>query len=142
MNKKSLLLSVILGIASWIWAFLIVGAAFFDYSTNQPIPNPNIQLYISLLIVNALVSLFVLLLYLWKYESKHPIIADSWAIDAIVLGSIVCGLNFLLDALFFGVFQNRNLISYFWLETTTGYFYPLMILETYILAYLLYGRKK
>jgi hypothetical protein len=139
-NKKSLLLAIILGFLAWFWAFIIVGFAFFDYSTNQPIANPNIVVYVTMLLINAIVSITIFALYIWKYEQKNPIIANKWAINAIVLGAIICGLNFLLDALFFGM-MGRNLLSYFWLETTTGYFYPAIIFETYILAFLIYGRK-
>jgi len=140
-NKKSLILGIILGFLSWLWAFIIVGSAFYDYAANKPIENPNMGVYVALLIVNTIVSIVVASIYLWKYEQNNPIIPDKWAIDAIVLGVIICAMNFLLDILFFGVFAQKNLISYFFLETTTGYFYPLIILVTLLLAYLIYGRK-
>lgn len=140
-NIKSIILALILGFFSWLWAFIIVGSAFFDYTTNQPIATPDMGLYFSLLIVNAIITIVVLVLYLWKYEKDHPILEDNWFIDALVLGALICGINFLLDAIFFGM-QGRNLLSYFFLETTTGYLYPLIILETIIIAYLLYGRNE
>ncbi len=139
---KSLIVSVILGIASWFWAFIIVGSAFFDYATNQPIQNPDMNVYITLLILNFVITLVILALYLWKFEKNHPIIENGWIFDAFILGLVLCGMNFLLDAIFFGVFQQRELLSYFFLETTTGYLYPAIILETLILAYLIYGRTK
>lgn len=140
-NIKSLILAIILGFASWLWAFVIVGSAFFDYTTNQPIQNPNMGFYAAMLILNLILTIVVVALYLWKFEQKHPIIPDKWAIDAIIFGIILCGMNFLLDAIFFGL-MGRNLISYFWIETTTGYFYPAIVLETLFLAYLIYGRKE
>jgi len=79
--------------------------------------------------------------YVWKYEQTNPIVAGNWAIDAIVLGAIICGMNFLYDALFFSM-MGRNLLAYFWLETTTGYFYPAIILTTYLIAYFIYGRNE
>jgi len=133
-------LAIILGLLAWFWAFMIVGSAFFDYTTNQPIANPNIGVYVTMIFINAIVSIVIFALYIWKYEQNNPIIANKWAIDAIILGVIICGMNFLLDALFFGI-MGRNLLSYFWIETTTGYFYPAIIIETYILAFLIYGRK-
>jgi hypothetical protein len=140
LNIKSLILAVVLGFASWFWAFMIVGSVFFDYTTNEPITNPAPGAYITMLIVNAIISLVVFILYIWKYEQKHPIIGDNWLLDALILGIIICGMNFLLDALFFGA-MGRNLILYFWVETTTGYFYPAIILEVVIIAYLIYGRQ-
>jgi hypothetical protein len=141
LNIKSLVLAIILGFANWLWAFIIVGSAFYDFVANKPIENPNIGFYIVLLIVNVIISTLIIALYIWKYEQNNPIIADKWAIDALVLGIIICGMNFLLDALFFGML-GRNLVAYFWLESTTGYMYPAIILITYILAYLIYGKKK
>lgn len=140
-NKKSLILAIILGIASWIWAFIIVGSAFFDYTTNQPITNPDMGYYVTMLIINAVITIIIAVLYIWKYEQNNPIILENWSLDAIILGVILCAINFLLDAMFFGM-MGRNLIAYFWLETTTGYLYPLMILETYIIAYFLYGKNQ
>lgn len=140
-NKKSIILAVILGFSSWLWAFIIVGSAFFDYSTNQPITNPNMGYYFTMLIVNAIITIVVAAIYIWKYDQNHPILANNWALDAVILGVIICAMNFLLDAIFFGS-MGRNLISYFWLETTTGYFYPAIILETFLIAYIIYGRKK
>ena len=140
-NKKSLLFAIILGILAWFWAFMIVGSAFFDYSTNEVIEDPDIGLYISMLIVNAIISIVIFALYIWKYEQENPIIANNWVLDAIVLGMIICGMNFLFDALFFGM-MGRNLIAFFWFETTTGYFYPAIILETYLIAYFIYGKNK
>lgn len=142
LNIKSVIFAILLGIASWFWAFIIVGSAFFDYTTNQPITNPNMGLYFSLLILNAIITLIVLILYLWKFEKNNPIITNGWILDGLLLGIIICAMNFLLDALFFGIFQQRQLLSYFFLETTTGYLYPAIILETVFLAYLIYGRKE
>lgn len=141
LNIKSLILVIILGFASWLWAFIIVGSAFFDYTTNQPINNPDMGIYMTMLIANAIITMLVLILFLWKYEQNHPILEGKWLIDAVILGAIICGMNFLLDAMFFGM-MGRDLIAYFWLETTTGYMYPLIILETVIFAYFIYGRKK
>ena len=140
-NIKSLVLAIILGFASWLWAFIIVGSAFYNFATNQQIENPNIGYYVAMLIINTIISIVVLILYLWKWEQKNPIIPDKWAIDAIILGAIICGMNFLMDILFFGIFTQRNLIAYFWLETSTGYAYPALIIITLLLAYLIYGRK-
>ena len=100
---KSLILAIILGFASWLWAFVIVGSAFFDYATNQPIQNPNMGFYAAMLILNLILTIVVIAIYLWKFEQKNPIIPDKWAIDAIVFGIILCGMNFLLDAIFFGI---------------------------------------
>ncbi len=141
-NIKSLVLAIVLGFASWLYAFIIVGSTFYDFSTGQQIQNPNFGYYIAMLIVTFIISIIVLGIYLWKYEQKNPIISDKWALDAVVLGAIICGMNFLLDAIFFGVMLQVDLIAYFWLQTTTGYLYPLIILETLILAYLIYGRKE
>jgi hypothetical protein len=141
LNKKSLLFGLILGFLSWLWAFIIVGSAFFDYTTNQPIENPDPGLYIILLIINFMLTIVILAIYLWKYEQNNPIIERIWYKDAILLGIILCTMNFLLDAVFFGI-QGRNLLTYFFIETTTGYMYPLIILETILLAYLIYGRKE
>ncbi len=141
-NIKSLILTFVLGFASWLWAFIIVGSAFVDPMTGQPIANPNFSYYMAMLIVNFILTIVVAALYMWKCEQNNPILAENWALDAIIFGVILCGMNFLLDALFFGVFMQKDLLSYFWLETTTGYFYPAIILETLILAYLIYGRKE
>ena len=127
LNFKSLIFGIIFGFLSWLWAFMLVGAAFYDWVANKPIENPNFGVYVALLIVTFLVSIIVIGIYLWKYEQKNPIILNRWAVDAVVLGIIICTMNFLLDAIFFGVF-GRNLIAYFFLETTTGYLYPLIIL--------------
>ena len=140
-NKKSLVFGIILGLASWLWAFIIVGSAFYDYAANKPNTNPNMGYYITVLIVNAIISYFIVILYLWKWEQNNPIIPDKWAIDAIVLGAIICGLNVLLDVLFFGVMMQMNLVVYFFLQSTAGYFYILIIPITLLLAYLIYGRK-
>jgi len=141
-NIKSLVLAIILGFASWLWAFIIVGSAFYNFATNQQIENPNIGYYVAMLIVNTIISIIIFILYLWKWEQNNPIIPDKWVIDAIILGAIICGMNFLMDILFFGIFAQRNLIAYFWLETSTGYAYPALIIITLILAYLIYGRKE
>ncbi|MFW9899336.1 MAG: hypothetical protein ACFFDO_08780 [Candidatus Thorarchaeota archaeon] len=141
-NVKSLVLAIILGFASWLWAFIIVGSTFYDFATNQPIENPNMGYYVAMLVVTAIISIVILILYLWKWEQKKPIIPDKWVIDAIILGVIICGMNFLMDILFFGIFAHRNLIAYFWIETTTGYAYPSLIIITFILAYVIYGKKE
>lgn len=120
---------------------MIVGSAYFDFATNKPIENPDPGVYVSLLIINLVVTLLILSFYLWKYEQKHPIIEDKWAKDAVILGLVICLINFLLDALFFGM-MGRNLLIYFFLESTTGYMYPAIILETLLLAYIIYGRKQ
>jgi len=139
---KSLVFGIIFGFLNWLWAFLIVGSAFYDWAANKPIENPNIGVYVTLLIINFIVSVIISALYLWKYEQKNPIIPDKWAIDAVVLGAIICAMNFLFDILFFGVFMQRNLVAYFWLESTAGYFYPFIIPIILILAYFIYGRKE
>ena len=140
-NKKSLVFAIILGLVSWFLAFIIVGSAFYDYAANKPITNPDMGIYITLLIVNAIISYIIVILYLWKWEQNNPIIPDKWAIDAIVLGAIICGLNVLMDVLFFGVMMQMNLFAYFFLQSTAGYFYILIIPITLLLAYLIYGRK-
>ncbi|MFX1392946.1 MAG: hypothetical protein ACFFAH_05150 [Promethearchaeota archaeon] len=140
-NVKSLILAIILGFANWLWAFIIVGSAYYDWVANKPVSNPNIGYYFAMLILTAIISIIVLILYLWKWEQKNPIIPDKWAIDAIILGVIICAMNFIMDIVFFGIFFQRNLIAYFWIETTTGYIYPAIIIITLILAYLIYGRK-
>ena len=139
-NKKSLIVAIGLGFAAWMWAFIIVGSAFFDYTTNQPITNPDMGVYATVLIINTILTIVILSFYILKYEQSNPIISDNWRNDAIILGVIICAINFLLDALFFGI-MGRNLIAYFWLESTTGYMYPLIIIETWIIAYLIYGKK-
>ena len=141
LNFKSLVFGIIFGFLSWLWAFILVGAAFYDWVANKPIENPNFGVYVTLLIVTFIISIVVIGIYLWKYEQKNPIILNKWALDAVILGIIICTMNFLLDAIFFGML-GRNLIAYFFLETTTGYLYPLIILETLILAYLIYGKNK
>jgi hypothetical protein len=139
LNVKSLILGIIFGFLSWLWAFILVGAAFYDWVANKPIENPNFGVYVILLIITFIISIIIIGIYLWKFEQKNPIIPNKWALDAVVLGIIICAMNFLFDAVFFGM-TGRNLIAYFFLETTTGYFYPLIILETLILAYLIYGK--
>jgi hypothetical protein len=138
-NKKSLVLVIILGFASWLWAFIIVGSAVYDFVANKPRPF-DFGLYITMLIINAIVSIVIFILYLWKYEQTNPIIAEKWALDAVLFGAIICAMNFIFDILFFGVFAQRDLVMYFFFETTTGYFYPLIILEILIIAYLIYGK--
>jgi len=142
LNTKSLLLGIILGFLSWIWAFLIVGSAFFDYTTNEPISNPNLGLYAILLVVNIIISVIILGFYLKKYEQSNPIIPENWSLDALLLGGILCAMNFILDAIFFGLLMQRNLIAYYFLETTTGYFYPAIILITWLIAYFSYGKER
>jgi hypothetical protein len=139
LNVKSLILGIIFGFLSWLWAFILVGAAFYDWVANKPIENPNFGVYVILLIITFIISIIIIGIYLWKFEQKNPIIPNKWALDAVVLGIIICAMNFLFDAVFFGM-TGRNIIAYFFLETTTGYFYPLIILETLILAYLIYGK--
>ncbi len=140
-NFKSLVLAIILGFASWLWAFIIVGSAVYDFIANKPKPF-NFGLYIMMLIINAIVSVVIFILYLWKYEQINPIILDKWALDAIIFGVIICAMNFIFDILFFGFFAQQDLIAYFFFETTTGYFYPLIIVEILLIAYLIYGRGK
>ncbi|MFX0186397.1 MAG: hypothetical protein ACFE8A_01540 [Candidatus Hodarchaeota archaeon] len=139
---KSLVLAIIFGFVSWLWAFIIVGSAYYDWAANKPIENPDFGVYVVLLIVNVIISIIITAIYLWKYEQINPIILDKWAIDAIILGVIICAMNYLFDILFFGVLMQRNLFTYFWLESTAGYSYPFIILMTLILAYLIYGRKE
>ena len=81
-NKKSLILGIIFGFAAWFWAFMIVGSAFWDYQTNKPIENPDMGVYITLLIVNVIISTIIMALYIWKYEQENPIIEDNWSLDA------------------------------------------------------------
>lgn len=140
-NIKSLVLAIIIGFASWLWAFIIVGSAVYDFVANKPKPF-DFGLYITMLIINAIVSVVIFILYLWKYEQNNAIIPEKWAIDAVLFGVIICAMNFIFDILFFGLFAQRDLISYFFFETTTGYFYPLIIVEILIIAYIIYGRKK
>jgi hypothetical protein len=139
-NSKSLIIGIILGFAAWLWAFIIVGSAVYDFAANKPRPF-DFGFYLAMLIVTAIVSIVIFALYLWKYEQNNPIITNGWAIDAIILGIIICAMNFIFDIIFFGLIMHRNLISYFFLETTTGYAYPFIILEILIIAYLIYGRK-
>ena len=139
-NSKSLIIGIILGFAAWLWAFIIVGSAVYDFTANKSRPF-DFGFYLAMLIVTAIVSIVIFALYLWKYEQNNPIITNGWAIDAIILGIIICAMNFIFDIIFFGLIIHRNLISYFFLETTTGYAYPFIILEILIIAYLIYGRK-
>ncbi|MFX1309921.1 MAG: hypothetical protein ACFE8C_09520 [Promethearchaeota archaeon] len=141
-NVKSLVLAIFFGFASWLWAFIIVGSAYYDWVANKPVENFDFEVYVVLLIVNLIISIIITAIYLWKYEQKNPIISDKWAIDATILGVIICAMNYLFDILFFGVIMQRNLVAYFWLESTAGYSYPFIILMTLILAYLIYGRKE
>jgi len=139
-NIKSLIFAIVLGIAAWFWAFIIVGSAYTDPMGN---PKPFVfEYYITMLIINAIISIIIVAIYIWKYEQKNPIIPDKWALDAIVFGAILCAMNFLLDIVFFGFMLKMDLFAYFWLESTAGYFYPLIILETFLIAFLIYGRKK
>jgi hypothetical protein len=140
-NIKSLVLALILGFGSWLWAFIIVGSAVYDFIANKPKPFV-FEVYILMLIINAIVSIAIFIVYLWKYEQNHPIIEERWALDSIIFGAIICAMNFVFDVLFFGVFAQRDLISYFFFETTTGFFYPLIIVEMVIIAYFIYGRKR
>jgi len=142
LNFKSLIFSIIFGFLSWLWAFILVGAAFYDWIANKPIENPNFGVYVTLIIITFIVSIIIIGIYLWKFEQKNPIIPDRWAIDAVVLGIVICAMNFIFDILFFGIFAQRDLIAYFFFETTTGYFYPLIIVEILIISYLIYGRKE
>jgi len=139
-NSKSLIIGIILGFAAWLWAFIIVGSSVYDFIENKPRPF-DFGLYVAMLIVTAIVSIVIFALYLWKYEQNNPIISDGWAIDAIILGIIICAMNFIFDIIFFGLIAQRNLISYFFLETTTGYAYPFIIFEILIIAYLIYGKR-
>ena len=139
-KSKSLIIGIILGFAAWLWAFIIVGSAIYDFIENKPRPF-DFGFYVAMLIVTAIVSIAIFALYLWKYEQNNPIISNGWAIDAIILGIIICAMNFIFDIIFFGLIMHRNLILYFFLETTTGYAYPFIILEILIIAYLIYGRK-
>lgn len=140
-NIKSLVLAFILGFAAWLWAFIIVGSAVYDFVANKPRPFV-FEVYVAMLVINAIVSVIIFVLYLWKYEQNNPIIAEKWALDAVLFGAIICAMNFIFDILFFGLIAQRDLISYFFFETTTGYFYPLIILEILIIAYIIYGRKE
>ncbi len=115
-----------------------MGSTYVDLMGN---PKPFVfEYYLTMLIINAIITILVIVLYMWMYEQNNPIIPDRWALDAVIVGIILCGMNFLLDSIFFGLFLHMNLIAYFWLQSTTGYFYPLIILETYLIAYLIYGR--
>jgi len=137
---KSLIFAIILGFVSWFWAFIIVGSAFYDFVENKP-RSFDFGLYILMLIVTVIVSISIFAVYLWKYEQNNPIILDGWFIDALILGAIICAMNFIFDIIFFGIISQRNLITYFFLDTKTGYFYPIIILEIIIIAYLIYGKK-
>ncbi|TFG04238.1 MAG: hypothetical protein EU539_11205 [Promethearchaeota archaeon] len=139
-NKKSLLLGFVMGFLSWLWAFIIVGSAMYDFVANKP-RTFIFEFYIALLIVNAIVSVLIFALYLWKYEKVNPIIQHNWMIDALVLGAIVCLMNYVFDIIFFGIFLQTDLLAYFFLESTAGYSYPIIILWMLVLAYLIYGRK-
>jgi len=140
-NIKSLVLAIIIGFASWLWAFIIVGSAVYDFAANKPKPFV-FEVYVAMLIINAIVSITIFVVYLWKYEQSNPIIAEKWALDAIFFGAIICAMNFIFDILFFGLFAQRDLISYFFFETTTGYFYPLIIVWILIIAYIIYGKRE
>ena len=141
-NKKSLILGIIFGFAAWFWAFMIVGSAYYDYAANKPIENPDFGVYVTLLIVNTIISTVIMVLYIWKYEQNNRIYPDNWFIDAILLGVIICAMNFIMDALFFGVMMQRNLLAYYFLESTTGYMYPTIILITWLIAYFIYGKSE
>ncbi|MHA1147217.1 MAG: hypothetical protein ACTSR8_03135 [Promethearchaeota archaeon] len=141
-NKKSLIMGIIFGFAAWFWAFIIVGSAFYDFATNKPIETPDFGLYVILLIANMIISIAIIALYIWKYEQKNLIYLEGWSIDAIILGTIICAMNFIMDALFFGVIMQRNLLAYYFLESTTGYMYPAIILITWLVAYLIYGKNE
>lgn len=141
-NKKPLMFGIIFGFIVWFLAFMIVGSAYYNYAANEPIENPDFGLYIILLIVNVIVMTVIMALYIWKYEQNNRIYPENWSIDAIILGIILCGMNFLLDALFFGVMMQRNLLAYYFLESTTGYMYPGIILITWLITYFIYGKKE
>jgi hypothetical protein len=140
-NFKSLIYAIVVGFAAWFWAFIIVGSAVYDFVENKP-RSFIFEVYVSLLIINAIISAIVFALYLWKYERLNPIIPDKWLLDAILFGIIISAMNYLFDIIFFGVFLQQNLIIYFFIESTAGYFYPLIILEILLLAYLIYGREQ
>jgi len=141
-NFKSLILAIILGFDSWVWSFFITGSAFVDFRTGEQYKSPNLTLYIILLIVNLVISIFFLTIYVWKYEQDTPIIPERWALDAIILGGIICSIKFLLDSIFFGVMLGMNLILYFWIQSAAGYVYPAIIFEILIIAYFIYGRRR
>lgn len=141
-NFKSLILAIILGCDSWLWSFFITGSAFVDFRTGEQYKSPNLTLYIILLIINLVISIFFLTIYVWKYEQDTPIIPERWALDAIILGSTICSMKFLLDSIFFGVMSGMNLILYFWVQSAAGYVYPAIIFEILIIAYLIYGRRR
>ena len=111
-NIKSLVLAIIIGFASWLWAFIIVGSAVYDFAANKPKPFV-FEVYVAMLIINAIVSVIIFVVYLWKYEQSNPIISEKWALDAVFFGAIICAMNFIFDILFFGLFAQRDLISYF-----------------------------
>jgi hypothetical protein len=140
-NFKSLIYAIVVGFAAWFWAFIIVGSAVYDFVENKP-RTFIFEVYVSLLIINAIISAIVFALYLWKYERLNPIIPDKWVLDAILFGIIISAMNYLFDIIFFGGILQQNLIVYFFIESTAGYFYPLIILEILLLAYLIYGRKQ
>ena len=141
-NKRSLTFGIIFGFIVWFLAFMIVGSAYYDYAANKPIENPDFSLYVTLLIVNTIIMTVIMALYIWKYEQNNRIYPDNWSIDAIILGVIICAMNFIMDALFFGVMMQRNLLAYYFLESTTGYMYPAIILINWLIAYLLYGKNE
>ena len=140
-NFKSLIIAIILGCDSWVWSLFITGSAFVDFTTFEQYKSPNLTLYIILLIVNIVISLFFLTIYVWKYEKDTPIIPERWELDAIILGSIICFMKFLLDSIFFGIIIGMNLILYFWIQSAAGYVYIAIIFEILIIAYLIYGRR-
>lgn len=141
-NFKSLIIAIILGCDSWVWSLFITGSAFVDFTTFEQYKSPNLTLYIILLIVNLVISLFFLTIYVWKYEKDTPIIPERWALDAIILGGIICFMKFLLDSIFFGIILGMNLIFYFWIQSAAGYVYTAIIFEILIIAYLIYGRRR
>ena len=101
---KSLIIGIILGFAAWLWAFVIVGSAVYDFAANKPRPF-DFGFYIAMLIVTAIVSIFIFAFYLWKFEQNNPIIANNWAFDAIILGIIICAMNFIFDIILSKVFK-------------------------------------
>ncbi|MBD3256503.1 MAG: hypothetical protein GF383_15515 [Candidatus Lokiarchaeota archaeon] len=140
-NYKSLVIGILLGFLFWLIGFVVVGSARYDFIANKPVPF-NFGMYGAMLILTFIITLIILVVYLWKYEQNNPIIPDKWAVDALIFGTILCGMNVLFDIIFFGIFLGINLITYFFFQSTTGYIYPLIILETVILAYLIYGKNE
>ncbi len=76
-KSKSLIIGIILGFAAWLWAFIIVGSAIYDFIENKPRPF-DFGFYVAMLIVTAIVSIAIFALYLWKYEQNNPIISNGW----------------------------------------------------------------